>query len=172
MASLAVAGPYFGLRFTQHAFTLHVHVYVYVYVHVSRNSKDPIILTADCVFAARRSCVPYYSSTHLRTQLTTLKPKYYTRNVVKLKSSLNLILKSAGTAALLPVSFAPDADRLQWVRNGLTLFTANDYNSKVLSERGGAGQRCRLYKNRPAGFTQQNNSESPRITEDCEQGSD
>ena len=32
MASLAVAGPYFGLRFTQHAFTLHVHVYVYVYV--------------------------------------------------------------------------------------------------------------------------------------------
>ena len=93
MASLAVAGPYFGLRFTQHAFTLHVHVYVYVdvhvyvyvyvyvcmHVHVSQNSKDPIILTADCVFAARRSCVPYYSSTHLRTQLTTRKPKYYTK---------------------------------------------------------------------------------------------
>ena len=32
-------------------------------------------------------------------------------------------------------------DRLQWVRNGLTLITADDYNSKVLSERGGAGQR-------------------------------
>ena len=32
-------------------------------------------------------------------------------------------------------------DRLQWVRNGLTLTTADDYNSKVLSERGGAGQR-------------------------------
>ena len=32
-------------------------------------------------------------------------------------------------------------NRLQWVRNGLTLFTADDYNSKVLSERGGAGQR-------------------------------
>ena len=35
--------------------------------------------------------------------------------------------------------FAPD--RLQWVGNGLTLFTTDDYNSKVLSERGGAGQR-------------------------------
>ena len=32
-------------------------------------------------------------------------------------------------------------NRLQWVRNGLTLTTADDYNSKVLSERGGAGQR-------------------------------
>ena len=32
-------------------------------------------------------------------------------------------------------------DRLQWVRNGLTLTTADDYNSKVLSERGGTGQR-------------------------------
>jgi hypothetical protein len=32
-------------------------------------------------------------------------------------------------------------DRLQWVRNGLTLTTADDYNSKVLSARGGAGQR-------------------------------
>ena len=35
--------------------------------------------------------------------------------------------------------FAPN--RLQWVRNGLKLTTADDYNSKVLSERGGAGQR-------------------------------
>ena len=40
---------------------------------------------------------------------------------------------------ILLLHFAPD--RLQWVRNGLTLFTADDYNSKVLSERGGAGQR-------------------------------
>ena len=37
-------------------------------------------------------------------------------------------------------------DRLQWVRNGLTLFTADDYNSKVLSERGGAGQRAGIQK--------------------------
>ena len=37
-------------------------------------------------------------------------------------------------------------NRLQWVRNGLTLFTADDYNSKVLSERGGAGQRVGLQK--------------------------
>jgi hypothetical protein len=28
-----------------------------------------------------------------------------------------------------------------WVRNGLTLFTADDYKSKVLSIRGGAGER-------------------------------
>ena len=51
-------------------------------------------------------------------------------------------------------------DRLQWVRNGLTLTTADDYNSKVLSERGGAGQRVGYNKNRPAGFTQQNHPES------------
>ena len=40
-------------------------------------------------------------------------------------------------------------DRLQWVRNGLTLFTADDYNSKVLSERGGAGQRVGYTKTGP-----------------------
>ena len=44
----------------------------------------------------------------------------------------------------------------------LTLFTADDYNSKVLSERGGAGQRVGYNKNRPAGFTQQNHPESHR----------
>ena len=43
--------------------------------------------------------------------------------------------------------FAPD--RLQWVGNGLTLFTADDYNSKVLSERGGAGQRVGYTKTGP-----------------------
>ena len=42
---------------------------------------------------------------------------------------------SAGKAA--SVSAGP-AHRLQWVGNGLTLFTADDYNSKVLSERGAA----------------------------------
>ena len=40
-------------------------------------------------------------------------------------------------------------DRLQWVRNGLTLTTADDYNSKVLSERGGAGQRVGYTKTGP-----------------------
>ena len=40
-------------------------------------------------------------------------------------------------------------DRLQWVGNGLTLFTADDYNSKVLSERGGAGQRVGYTKTGP-----------------------
>jgi hypothetical protein len=39
--------------------------------------------------------------------------------------------------------------RLQWVRNGLTLTTADDYNSKVLSERGGAGQRVGYTKTGP-----------------------
>ena len=38
---------------------------------------------------------------------------------------------------------------LQWVRNGLTLTTADDYNSKVLSERGGAGQRVGYTKTSP-----------------------
>jgi hypothetical protein len=32
-------------------------------------------------------------------------------------------------------------NRLQWVRNGLTLSTADYYKSRVLSARGGAGQR-------------------------------
>ena len=54
--------------------------------------------------------------------------------------------------------FAPD--RLQWVRNGLTLFTADDYNSKVLSERGGAGQGVGLQK-QARGL---HPTESPRIT--------
>ena len=40
-------------------------------------------------------------------------------------------------------------DRLQWVRNGLTLITADDYNSKVLSERGGAAQRVGYTKTSP-----------------------
>ena len=40
-------------------------------------------------------------------------------------------------------------NRLQWVRNGLTLTTADDYNSKVLSERGGAGQRVGYTKTSP-----------------------
>ena len=43
--------------------------------------------------------------------------------------------------------FAPN--RLQWVRNGLALTTADDYNSKVLSERGGAGQRVGYTKTGP-----------------------
>jgi len=51
-------------------------------------------------------------------------------------------------------------DRLQWVRNGLTLTTADDYNSKVLSERGGAGQRVGLQK-QARGL---HPTESPRIT--------
>ena len=41
-------------------------------------------------------------------------------------------------------------NRLQWVRNGLTLFTADDYNSKDgHSERGGAGQRVGYTKTGP-----------------------
>ena len=43
---------------------------------------------------------------------------------------------SAGTAALRWTG----SSGLEY-RNGLTLVTADDYNSKVLSERGGAGQR-------------------------------
>jgi hypothetical protein len=39
--------------------------------------------------------------------------------------------------------------RVQWVRNGLTLTTADDYNSKVLSERGGVGQRVGYTKTSP-----------------------
>jgi len=45
--------------------------------------------------------------------------------------------RECGEGTLL--TLAPD--RLQWVRNGLTLTTADDYKSKVLSVRGGAGQR-------------------------------
>jgi hypothetical protein len=46
----------------------------------------------------------------------------------------------------------------QWVRNGLTLTTADDYNSKVLSEKGAAPANVSAIhdKNKPAGFTQQN----------------
>ena len=52
-------------------------------------------------------------------------------------------------------------DRLQWVGNGLTLTTADDYNSKVLSERGGAGQRV--------GYTKTGLRASPnRITQNHE----
>ena len=45
-------------------------------------------------------------------------------------------------------------NRLQWVTTEaapcrLTLFTADDYNSKVLSERGGAGQRVGYTKTGP-----------------------
>ena len=54
-------------------------------------------------------------------------------------------------------------DRLQWVRNGLTLTTADDYNSKVLSERGGAGQRV--------GYTKTGLRASPnRITQNHHAG--
>jgi hypothetical protein len=53
-------------------------------------------------------------------------------------------------------------DRLQWVtgRNGLTLATADDYNSKVLSARGGAGQRVGIQKQARG----PQRTESPRIT--------
>ena len=53
-------------------------------------------------------------------------------------------------------------DRLQWVRNGLTLTTADDYNSKVLSVRGGARPTCRLYNEIAARGPHP--TESPRIT--------
>ena len=56
-------------------------------------------------------------------------------------------------------------DRLQWVRNGLTLFTADDYNSKVLSARGGAGQRVGYTKTglraSPNRITQNHKSHTP-----------
>ena len=54
--------------------------------------------------------------------------------------------------------------------HGLTLFTADDYNrltlSKVLSTRGGAGQRVgySLYKNRPAGLFTQNHLHTDTVT--------
>ena len=71
--------------------------------------------------------------------------------------------RECGEGTLL--TLAPDADRLQWVRNGLTLTTADDYNSKVLSERGGAGQRV--------GYTKTGPRASPnRITTDHERTRD
>ena len=50
-------------------------------------------------------------------------------------------------------------DRLQWVRNGLTLTTTDDYFDKVRSDRGhgaprgGAGQRVGYTKTDPRVFT-------------------
>ena len=65
-------------------------------------------------------------------------------------------------------------DRLQWVRNGLTLTTADDYNSKVLSERGGAGQRVGYTKTGPRAspnrITQNHNQ--PQIRTEIEKNND
>ena len=41
--------------------------------------------------------------------------------------------------------------------------TADDYKSKALSARGGAGQRAGI-QNRPTGLAQQNHPESPATT--------
>ena len=47
------------------------------------------------------------------------------------------------------LSAGPGSSGLEFNGNGLTLFTADDYNSKVLSERGGAGQRVGYTKTGP-----------------------
>ena len=54
---------------------------------------------------------------------------------------------------LIRTGCPPRLDRLQWVRNGLTLTTDDDYNSNGPLRKGRRRPTCRLYKNRPAGLT-------------------